>query len=97
MSTVINYFILYIMEYIYIVVENGEPYLTSYKNYKSAVDAVKEKHKQYLEEQIRELNDLDMIESTLADVNVSENIEKNMTQLYIEKGINIEIYKLPIK
>ena len=85
------------MEYIYIVVENGEPYLTSYKNYKSAVDAVKEKHKQYLEEQIRELNDLDMIESTLADVNVSENIEKNMTQLYIEKGINIEIYKLPIK
>ena len=85
------------MEYIYIIVENGEPYPISYKDYKSAVDAVKRKHKQYLEEQIRELNDLYMIESTLADVNVSENIEKNVTQLYIEKGINIQIYKLPIK
>ena len=85
------------MEYIYIIVENGEPYPASYKDYKSAVDAVKKKHKQYLEEQIRELNDLYMIESTLADVNVSENIEKNVTQLYIEKGINIQIYKLPIK
>jgi hypothetical protein len=84
------------MEYIYIVVENGEPYPVSFKNYKSAVKAVREKHKQYLEEQIKDLYDLDMIESVLADINVSENIEKNMTQLYIEKGINIEIHKLPI-
>jgi Cu-Zn family superoxide dismutase len=66
------------MEYIYIVVENGEPYLAAYKNYKSAVDAVKEKHKQYLEKQIKELYYLDMIESALADINVSENKEKNM-------------------
>jgi hypothetical protein len=85
------------MEYIYIVVENGEPYPVSFKNYKSAVKAVREKHKQYLEEQIKDLYDLDMIESVLADINVSENTEKNMTQLYIEKGINIEIHKLPIK
>ena len=85
------------MEYIYIVVENGEPYLAAYKNYKSAVDAVKEKHKQYLEKQIKELYYLDMIESALADINVSENKEKNITQLYIEKGINIQIHKLPIK
>ena len=85
------------MEYIYIIVENGEPYPVSFKNYKSAVEAVKTKHKQYLEEQIKDLYDLDMIESVLADINVSENVEKNMTQLYIEKGINIEIHKLPIK
>ena len=85
------------MEYIYIVVENGEPYPLSFKNYKSAVEAVKIKHKQYLEEQIKDLYDLDMIESILADINVSENVNKNMTQLYIEKGINIEIHKLPIK
>lgn len=85
------------MEYIYIIVENGEPYPVSFKNYKSAVEAVKTKHKQYLEEQIKELSDLDMIESVLADINLSENLEKNMTQLYIEKGINIEIHKLPIK
>ena len=85
------------MEYIYIIVENGEPYPVSFKNYKSAVKAVKKKHTQYLEEQIKELYYLDMIESVLADINVSENVEKNMTQLYIEKGINIEIHKLPIK
>ena len=85
------------MEYIYIVVENGQPYPVSFKNYKSAVKAVKKKHTQYLEEQIKELYYLDMIESVLADINVSENVEKNMTQLYIEKGINIEIHKLPIE
>jgi len=85
------------MEYIYIVVENGEPYPLSFKNYKLAVEAVKKKHKHYLEEQIKEQYDLVMIELILADINVSENIEKNMTQLYIEKGINIEIHKLPIK
>jgi hypothetical protein len=84
------------MEYIYIIVENGEPYLTTFKNYKSAVIAVKEKHKEYLEERIKELHDLDLIESVLDDINVKENTEKNTTYLYIEKGINIYIYKLPI-
>ena len=85
------------MEYIYIIVENGEPYLTTFKNYKSAVLAVKQKHKEYLQEQIKELYDLDSIESVLADVNVPENTEKNITHLYIEKEIYIKIYKLPIK
>jgi hypothetical protein len=84
------------MEYIYIIVENGEPYLTTFKNYKSAVISVKEKHKEYLEERIKELHDLDMIESVLAEINVKENTETNITLLYIEKGINIYIYRLPI-
>jgi len=84
------------MEYIYIIVENGEPYPVSYKSYKLAIEAVKKKHKEYLEEQIKELYYLDMIESVLADINVPENTEKNMTRLYIEKGINIEIHRLPI-
>ena len=84
------------MEYIYIIVENGEPYLTTFNNYKSAVKAVKQKHKEYLQEQIKELYDLDSIESVLADVNVPENTEKNITHLYIEKEIYIKIYKLPI-
>jgi hypothetical protein len=37
-----------------------------------------------------------MIESVLADINVPENTETNITNLYIEKGINIKIYKLKI-
>ena len=84
------------MEYIYIIVENGDPYLTTFKNYKTAILAVKKKHKEYLEKQIKELYHLDMIESILADVNVPENTNENITHLYIEKGINIQIYKLPI-
>jgi hypothetical protein len=85
------------MEYIYIVVENGEPYPISYKNYKLAVDSVKNKHKEYLEEQIKELYHLDMIESVLADINTPENTETGLSRLYIEKGISIEIHRLPIK
>ena len=84
------------MEYIYIIVENGEPYLKTFKNYKLAVEAVKEKHREYLQEQIKELYHLDMIESVLADINVPENTETNITNLYIEKGINIRIIKLSI-
>jgi len=85
------------MNFVYIIVENGEAYPNAYNTYKSAIQRVKEKHKNYLEEQIKELYHLDMIESILADINVPENIETNITQLYIEKGINIEIYKLFIK
>jgi hypothetical protein len=85
------------MEYIYIVVENGEAYPTAYKTYKSAVESVKATHKEYLEERIKELYYLDSIESTLADINVSENIETGISKLYIEKGIHIQIHKLPIK
>jgi hypothetical protein len=85
------------MEYIYIIIENGEPYLKTFKNYKSAVLAIKEKHKEYLQEQIKEIYDLDSIESILADVNMPENTETNITNLYIEKEIYIKIYKLPLK
>jgi hypothetical protein len=85
------------MNFVYIIVENGETYPNAYNTYKSALSQVKEKHKNYLEEQIKELYHLDMIESILADINVPENIETNITQLYIEKGINIVIYKLLIK
>jgi hypothetical protein len=84
------------MEYIYIIVENGEAYPNAYKNYKFAVNAVKEKHKEYLEERIKELYYLDSIENVLADINVTENTDNNISRLYIEKGINIEIHKLPI-
>jgi hypothetical protein len=85
------------MEYIYIIVENGYPYPMAYKNYNSAVESVKQKHKHYLEEQIKDLYDLEMVESVLADINVPENTETGISKLYIEKGIKIEIHKLPIK
>jgi len=85
------------MQSIYIIVENGEPYLNAYNTYKSAVCAVKERHKEYLEDQIKQLQALYEIENLLSDINVPEDVEKNITNLYIEKGINIIIYKIPIK
>jgi hypothetical protein len=84
------------VDHIYIVVENGDAYPDAYRSYASAVNAVKTKHKETLEDQIREVQCLDSIESILSDINVPENIEKGLTNLYIEKGINILIYKLPI-
>ena len=69
----------------------------AYKDYKSAVDSVKEKHREYIEEQIKEVHDLYTIESILNDINVPENIESGISNLYIEKGINVKIYKLFIK
>jgi hypothetical protein len=82
------------MEPIYIIVENGVPYPFAYKTYADCIWAVKSKHFQYLEEQIKDLYHLDFIETLLADINVPENTETNITKLYIEKGIHIMIHKL---
>jgi hypothetical protein len=85
------------MDYIYIVVENGEPYSSAFITYKSAVTSVKEKHREYLKDQIKQLDNFFDIEMLLFDINVPENTETGITKLYIEKGINIEIHKILIK
>lgn len=79
----------------YIVVENGEAYPEAYKTYAAAVAAVKEKHRETLEDQINEVRRLEDVESILAEVNRPEGAKQ--THLYVEKGINIIIYKLPVK
>lgn len=72
------------MEFFYIIIENGEAYTLGYKTYEEAVQAVKNKHKELLNE-----------EDILCDIDVPESIT-NKTNLYIEKGINIIIQKTPI-
>ena len=84
------------MSFVYVVVENGETYPAVYLRFDKAVHAVKEKHKTYLERWIKELECLDDIEVVLADINKPEDTVNGMTLLYIEKGINIEIHRLPI-
>ena len=84
------------MSFVYIIVENGEAYPNAYAKYASAVDAVKAKHKEYIEEQIKMLTYLEDIEAMLKDINVPENTTTGIFQLYIEKGINISIHKVPI-
>jgi hypothetical protein len=82
------------MEYVYVVNENGEVYPSVYKTYASAVKAVNDKHREYLLELIEEAPEYK--EQILGDVNPLENAS-GKTLLYIEKGIHIEIYKLPIE
>jgi hypothetical protein len=79
----------------YVVVENGEAYPEAYKTYAAAVAAVKEKNREALEDQINEVRRLEDVESILAEVNRPEGTKQ--THLYVEKGINIIIYKLPVK
>jgi hypothetical protein len=84
------------VNHVYIIVQNGDAYPDAYTTYASAVYAVKIKNREILEEDIREAGSFESIERILSDVNVPENIQNNITYLYIEKGINIKIYKLPI-
>ena len=79
----------------YVVVENGESYPEAYKTYAAAVAAVKEKNREALEDQINEVRRLEDVEAILAEVNRPEGIKQ--THLYVEKGINIIIYKLPVR
>lgn len=69
--------------YVYIVVENGEAYPAAYTTYAKARAAVLTKHRETLD--------------MASDVDVKENKQTNETILYIEKGINIVIKRLPVK
>ena len=71
------------MEQVYIVVENGVSYPNAYFSYSLAVNAVKLKHD-------------DWDSNPINEIDVPENNSSNITELYIEKGIYITIYKLSI-
>ena len=80
------------MSSVYVVIENGEPYENVYTSFTSAVAAVKEKHAEEYMEQIRVSNDYPIC----SEIDVPEDILTGKTYLYVEKGIHIYIYKLPI-
>ena len=80
------------MSSVYVVIENGEPYENVYTSFTSAAAAVKEKHEWEYVEQIRVSNDYPIC----SEIDVPEDILTGKTYLYVEKGIHIYIYKLPI-
>lgn len=71
------------MEFVYIIVESGTPYSRAFGSYGAAVAAVKENHADVLAEP----NDCNAVD---------EPEGENYTHLYIEKGIHIYIYRLPV-
>jgi hypothetical protein len=63
-------------------------------NYTAAVDAVKLKHKEAIEEELKWLQENEGYHGC-NDVDVPEAAQ-GPSRLYIEKGIHIEIHKLPV-
>jgi hypothetical protein len=82
----------YKMSSVYVVIENGKPYENVYTSFASAAVAVKEKYAEMIAEQIREMNGYPIC----SEIDVPEDILTGTTYLYVEKGIHIYIYKLPI-
>ena len=80
------------MNAVYIVIENGTPYPIAYTSYATAVAVVQEKHKDILDEEREQANGLPIC----SEVDSPENKLTGTTELYVEKGIHIYIYKLPI-
>lgn len=79
---------------IYVVIENGDPYPVAYNTYGAAVAAVNLKHKEEIEEELRWLEE-NPGQHGCNDVNVPEAVS-GISRLYIEKGIHIEIHRLPV-
>jgi hypothetical protein len=80
------------MEYIYIVEENGEPYPSAYKTYELAIADVIEKWQEEVNRQIDEVGSY----SICSEI-VTKEDPSGKTYSYIEKGVHIYVYKLPIK
>ena len=81
------------MSSVYVVIENGEPYENVYTSLTSAAAAVKEKYAEEIAEQIKVSNDYPIC----SEIDVPEDVLTGKTYLYVEKGIHIYIYKLPIR
>ena len=77
------------MNAVYVVIENGDPYPNVYTSFTSAVATVKVKYKEVAEELSEEDG------SICSELDVPENAS-GKTYLYIEKGIHIYIFKLPV-
>ena len=80
------------MSSVYVIIENGEPYENVYTSFTSAAAAVKEKYAEDIAEQIRDADGAPVC----SEIDVPEDILTGKTYLYVEKGIQIYIYKLPI-
>ena len=81
---------------VYTIVENGDAYPLAFTSYKQAVNAVKAKHKEILDEDERRSKlPENQGEVSCNEIDVPEAKER-ITRLYIGKGIHIEIHRLPV-
>ena len=85
--------------FVYVVVERsdeesdgGGVFPSAYDTFEKAKAAAISKHQSTIDEQLEETGD----NSIMKDIDVSES-KTGFTHIYIEKGINIFIHKLPVK
>ena len=76
------------MSFVYIVIENGEPYPHAYETYVLSQAAVKAKWDEEVKRQEDECGE------TCCEIDLPEN-PSGTTYLYVEKGIHIYVYRLP--
>ena len=81
------------MNHVYVIIENGVPYPNAYICFEKAILAVKAVHAEEINRQLEEANGDYPI---CSDLDVPEDTAKGITYLYVEKGINIEVHKLPV-
>lgn len=88
-------------EYVYVVINNDELFLfNAFTTYEIALDAVKKKlddlrdNEEYEDWRDNEENEINVEEGHKID---KKNTDPNVTELYMEKGIFIKIYKLQVK
>jgi len=78
------------MKFVYTIVEENQAYPNAYTTYKDALDAVKQKYNDLLNTKY------DDEDENINEIPEKENTKSNFTELYIEKGIYINIYKLAV-
>lgn len=81
------------MAFVYVVIENGEPYSEVYASYALAQAAVKVKWDEEVQQQREEEGD---VPNPVSDIDLPED-PSGETYLYVEKGNHIRVYRLPVK
>lgn len=79
------------MNSMYVVIENGDPYANLYTTYAAALAAVKEKYQETINEQLIEMGGYPIC----SNIDLPED-GSDKVYLYVEKGIHIYIYRLPV-
>jgi len=81
------------MAFVYVVIENGEPYAEAYASYALAQAAVKVKWDEEVQRQREEEGD---VPNPVSDIDLPED-PSGETYLYVEKGNHIRVYRMPVK
>jgi hypothetical protein len=79
--------------FVYVVIENGDAYPCAYTTYDKAAEAVRAKYKQVIDDDIEWKESEGM--HSVNDLFTPEN-PTGMSLMYVEKGIHIEIHRLPV-